>query len=429
MVGAALTSWILGESKPGSPERLGVEWAAVTDTLAHDRVQHARDHFAPVFAEIAAGARERDLDRVLPVDAVNALKRAGFGALLVPVEFGGWGLSWTELTAVLIDLVAADANLAQALRGHFVFAEDVVFQHRRGEDVTRWFARFVAGELVGNAWTETGSTSIDRVQTEVRDIDGRLLLTGRKYYTTGTIFAEWADVYARFGEDPVIALVDTRQPGVTVHDDWDGFGQRGTGTGTAEFVDARVEDLVPFTRRHPYQTALYQLSHLASLAGITRAVLEDVTAEVQQRERNFSHANASRVRDDPQVLARVGEIWAAAYTTEALALRVAEAIDAAAAVDPQDTDALEKASKRAELESSAAQVTASQLALDAATNLFDTLGASGTSTPKGLDRHWRNARTVASHNPRIFKAKVLGAFKVNGTPPPYAWGIGRTERS
>jgi hypothetical protein len=43
-------------------------------------------------------------------------------------------------------------------------------------------------------------------------------------------------------------------------------------------------------------------------------------------------------------------------------------------------------------------------------------------------RHWRNARTVASHNPRIFKAKVLGAFQVNGTPPPYAWGIGRTER-
>jgi len=41
----------------------------------------------------------------------------------------------------------------------------------------------------------------------------------------------------------------------------------------------------------------------------------------------------------------------------------------------------------------------------------------------------RNARTVASHNPRILKAKVLGAHQVNGTPPPYAWGIGRTERT
>lgn len=401
----------------------------MTGTIAQDRLQHAQAHFAPAFAEIAAGTRQRDLDRELPVAAVNLLKKAGFGALRVPTEFGGWGLDWTEVTALWIDLVAADANLAQALRGHFVFAEDVVFRHRRGEDVSRWFERFVAGEIAGNAWTEIGSTSIDRVQTEVTTVDGRQVVNGAKYYTTGTIFAEWADVYARVGEEPTIAIVATNQPGVVVLDDWDGFGQRGTGTGTAEFHDARVEDLVPFSQRHPYQTALYQLSHLASLAGITRAVLNDVTDEVQKRERNFSHANSSRVRDDPQVLGRIGEIWAAAYTTEALALRVAEAIDAAALVDPSDAEGLEKASERAEIESSAAQVTASQLTLDAASNLFDTLGASATSTPKGLDRHWRNARTVASHNPRIFKAKVLGAFQVNGTPPPYAWGIGRTERT
>ena len=400
----------------------------MTGTIVQDRLVAARAHFAPVFEEIAAGTRQRDLERVLPVDAVDALKKAGFGALRVPAEFGGWELSWPEVTALWIDLVAADANLAQALRGHFVFAEDVLFRHRRGEDVRRWFERFVAGEIAGNAWTEIGSTSIDRVQTEVTTVDGQQVVNGAKYYTTGTIFAEWADVYARVGDDPAIAIVATSQPGVVVLDDWDGFGQRGTGTGTAEFHDARVEDLVPFGQRHPYQTALYQLSHLASLAGITRAVLNDVTDEVRGRERNFSHANSSRVRDDPQVLARVGEIWAAAYTTEALALRVAETIEAASLLDPSDAEGLEKASEKAELESSAAQVTASQLAIDAASNLFDTLGASATSTPKGLDRHWRNARTVASHNPRILKAKVLGAFRVNGTPPPYAWGIGRTER-
>ena len=349
---------------------------------------------------------------------MNALKQAGFGAVRVPTEFGGWGLDWTEITALWIGLAAADANLAQALRGHFVFAEDVLFRHRRGEDVRHWFDRFTAGKIAGNAWTETGSTSIDGPQTEVTRVDGQLIINGRKFYSTGTIFAEWADVHAREGDQLVIALVDTRQPGVVVHDDWDGFGQRGTGTGTTEFHDARVDDLVPFSERHPHQTALYQLNHLASLAGITRAVLPDVTREVQQRDRNFSHANSSRMRDDPQVLARVGEIWAAAYTTEAVAVRVAEAIDAAANVAPGDDAGLQRTSERAEIESSAAQVTASQLAIEAASNLFDTFGASGTSTARGLDRHWRNARTVASHKPRIFKAKVLSAFAVNDTPPP-----------
>ena len=164
---------------------------------------------------------------------------------------------------------------------------------------------------------------------------------------------------------------------------------------------------------------------MATLAGITRAVLTDVTAEVQQRDRNYSHASAARVRDDAQVLGRVGDIWAAAYTTEAVALRLAEAIDAAAIADDA---ALPGAAERTELEAAAAQLTASQLAIDAASNLFDTLGASAASRARGLDRHWRNARTVASHNPRLFKAKVLGAHAVNGTPPPYAWGIGRTQR-
>ena len=68
-------------------------------------------------------------------------------------------------------------------------------------------------------------------------------LNGTKYYTTGTVFAEWADVYVRreLEDDFAIAIVDTREPGVTVSDDWDGFGQRGTGSGTATFIDVAVD--------------------------------------------------------------------------------------------------------------------------------------------------------------------------------------------
>lgn len=41
-----------------------------------------------------------------------------------------------------------------------------------------------------------------------------------------------------------------------------------------------------------------------------------------------------------------------------------------------------------------------------------------------LDRHWRNARTVATHNPLVYKAKVIGDWAINGTEPPYVWQIG-----
>ena len=51
----------------------------------------------------------------------------------------------------------------------------------------------------------------------------------------------------------------------------------------------------------------------------------------------------------------------------------------------------------------------------------------GAVVGHALDRHWRNARTVSSHNPVIYKARDIGDWKVNGTPPTGIWQIGRGE--
>ena len=144
--------------------------------------------------------------------------------------------------------------------------------------------------------------------------------------------------------------------------------------------------------------------------------------------RNFSHANAPRVRDDAQVLARVGEVAAAVYAAEAATLRVAASIQAVADAALGGADEVAALVEASEIESSTAQVVVSELVLRATSDIFDALGASATARPLVLDRHWRNARTVASHNPRILKARVVGAHAVNGTPPPYAWSIGGTRR-
>ena len=149
---------------------------------------------------------------------------------------------------------------------------------------------------------------------------------------------------------------------------------------------------------------------------------------MRKRERNYSHANTARVRDDPQVLARVGEIAAATYAAEAATMRVAAAVQEVSITAQKGREAIAEANEAVEVESAAAQVVVSDLVLKATSDLFDTLGASGTSRTRALDRHWRNARTVASHNPRLFKARVVGAHLVNGTPPPYVWAIGTTQR-
>jgi alkylation response protein AidB-like acyl-CoA dehydrogenase len=393
------------------------------------------EDWARLFNDIAAGAVQRELDGALPFEAVRRLKNWGFGALRVPRAYGGLGATWPELTALWIELAAADANLPQAFRGHFAFAEDRLWQHRRGHDQSVWFERFVDGEIAGNAWSEVGGTAIDTQETVLDpQVDG-YRLTGTKYYTTGSIFAEWADVYARRhrhgrDDDFAVAIVDTRVSGVTVSDDWNGFGQRGTGSGTTTFdhVPVPADHVLAFDQRFPYQTAVYQLNLLATLSGIARAALTDAVDEVRKRERNYSHANSARVRDDAQVLARVGEIAGATYAAESATLRVAGALQEVSITAQKGPEAIAVANEAVEIESAAAQVVVSELVLKATSDLFDTLGASGTSRTRALDRHWRNARTVASHNPRLFKARVVGAHLVNGTPPPYVWAIGTTQR-
>ena len=398
-------------------------------------LDQVRAELAPILDRIATGTLQRELDGELPFEPVRWLKEAGYGALRVPTEYGGRGLSIPELTQTWVELAAADANLPQAFRGHFALAEDRLWQHGRAADQRGWFARFVAGEIAGNAWSEVGGTAIDTQETVLDpQVDG-YRLTGTKYYTTGSIFAEWADVYARrhrHGQDDdfAMAVVDTRVSGVTVSDDWNGFGQRGTGSGTTTFdhVPVPADHVLAFDQRFPYQTAVYQLNLLATLSGIARAALTDAVDEVRKRERNYSHANTARVRDDPQVLARIGEIAGATYAAESATMRVAAAVQEVSITAQKGREAIAGANEAVEIESAAAQVVVSELVLKATSDLFDTLGASGTSRTRALDRHWRNARTVASHNPRLFKARVVGAHLVNGTPPPYVWAIGTTQR-
>ena len=386
------------------------------------------ERFRPIFARIAEGAIERERTRTLPFEPIKWLKEAGFGAVRVPVEFGGAGASLPQLFQLLIELAAADSNVTQALRGHFAFVEDRL-NAQAFSPQNAWFERFVAGELVGNAWTEVGDVKIGQVITRISRQGEQWVANGTKFYSTGSLFADWIDLYAQrddTGAD-VIAAVRVQQPGVRQSDDWDGFGQRTTGSGTSVFENAVVEDdhLIDFSTRFKYQTAFYQLTLLAVLVGSGQAAVREVAQQVRVRARVFSHGNAAAVRDDAQVQQVVGKASAQVYTAEAAALRAAAASQRAyVAHFAKDAQAEREANIAAELESAQAQVVIADLVLRATSDLFNALGASAARTSLQLDRHWRNARTAASHNPLIYKERIIGDWEINGTEPPYVWQIG-----
>lgn len=395
-----------------------------------------REHFAPVFASIAAGALERDLERRLPREEVRTLDRAGFGTLRVPAAHGGPGVSIEDFTRLLIDLAEADSNIAHLYRSHYGFVESLRFLPARLQEA--WYPRVLAGATVGNASTEKGGNALGTLNTVLTRSGEGWVLNGRKFYATGSIFSDYTRVSASLdGEDGRrFAVVSTDAPGVTLEDDWDGFGQKLTGTGTALFEDVIVPEDAVLDRtagsaEAVHEAAFFQLVLLAVLAGIARAARRDTVATIAARKRTFNTGLGLPFREDPLIQEATGRISAKAFAAEATVLHAARALDAGiqAVIDagadvPEFTGTLPGALYESEIAVEHAQVTVPELALGAAQDLFLTVGASATSTSKGLDRHWRNAQTVATHNPIAFRARALGDYQINGVLPEGLNAIG-----
>jgi alkylation response protein AidB-like acyl-CoA dehydrogenase len=206
-------------------------------------------------------------------------------------------------------------------------------------------------------------------------------------------------------------------------DDWDGSGQRLTGSGTTIFRNVRIDkqevifDAPNVGYGVAYSNTYAQLFLTAINAGILGAILRDATALVRRRARNFYYAPAERPADDPVLQQTVGQISSNAFAAQSVVVAAAEALDLASAAWNQNQPDSGPAAHAALL-SAQAKVVVDELAIRSGSLLFDVGGASATKKSDNLDRHWRNARTLASHNPGTTKSRSIGDYEINGTPLP-----------
>ncbi|MFM0739633.1 acyl-CoA dehydrogenase family protein [Paraburkholderia xenovorans] len=380
------------------------------------------ERYAPIFERIAEGSIEREQKRELAYDAVKWLKESGFTALRVPRAYGGGGITLPQFFRQLSRLGAADSNLPQSLRSHFGFIE------YRLEDTDealrrRWLERVVNGDTFGSAHSErTGSThnSVTLTHDAARNV---LRLNGEKYYSTGTLYADWISVAAHDDDTDINVVIPANAPGVARIDDWDGFGQRLTASGTTRFESVAVAQewivsryKASEPRRNSFLSAYFQTVHLATLAGIVQAIIRDSVAFTQGRTRTFGVAGQSSPRDNPLVQRVVGRLASLGYSTRSIVDSVAQALEAVhqkrerGVATTDDYIAVD-------IEAYQAQQIVIEQTLEAATLLFEVGGASATSETRRLDRHWRNARTIASHNPISQREASIGRYYLNGTPP------------
>ena len=368
-------------------------------------------------AELATGAAQRDRDgaAVVPVEALGRLDSSGLLAITVPVADGGPGLGPVTLAEVTRIIAAADPAIAQVPQAHYLLI-DVLVVHGGPEQRKRLFAEVLAGQRIGNALAERGGRHAQDLKTRISG--GRL--DGVKYYTTGALTSAWIAVSALDENGRlVLAFVPRDADGVRVDTDWNVLGQRATISGTATFTSVPVELALDYASAYevPQQLgARAQLVHAAIEAGIASGALADARAYLREKARPSTEAvraGAGRAVEDPHVLHRYGRLASRVRAAEALLESAARTL-AGIGLVPADADA----AARGSLAVAAAKAFASEVAVEAGSELFALCGTSSTAGKYDLDRHWRNARTHSVHDPVDWKYHHIAAYELSDVRPP-----------
>ena len=376
--------------------------------------------------DLAAAAREhaarRDQQRKLPWSLIEQFTRSGLGSISIPREFGGPQVSFVTLAEVFAIISAADPALGQIPQNQ-VGILNLISSTATPSQKEQLFSSVLQGWRIGNAGPERGSKNTLDLKARITADEDDLVISGQKFYSTGALFAHWIAVKALNDDGkPVMAFVRRGTPGLRVVDDWSGFGQRTTASGTVLLNSVRIDDeLVIDSWRlgevPNIQGSVSQLIQAAIDLGIAREAITDTISFVRERSRPWIDARVERNSDDPYVIADIGKLKIELHAAEALLRKAGRVLDevSAATIDAQ-------AAARASIAVAEAKVLSTELSLLASEKLFELAGSSATLARFNLDRHWRNARVHTLHDPVRWKYHAIGTYRLNGTlPARHSW--------
>lgn len=385
----------------------------------------------------SSGAVERDRDRILPVDEIVALSRSGLLALTVPRERGGADVAPSVVAEVTRILATADPNIAQIPHSHFVYLNLV---RLAGPEplAGRIFDDVLAGGRIANAQSERGGMTVVDISTRLTPAAGEVgvfSLNGEKFYATGSLFADTLAVLARLDDEvegypagEYVAFIAADARGVEIVDDWNGLGQRTTGSGTVQLrgVTVQADQLIARAGAVNAPTAYgayAQLLHVAIDIGIARGALDAAVDFVRTKSRPWFEADVDRAVDDELLVQRFGELAVDVITAEATFASAGAAVDAAvtrtgdqageATVSETDSPIA-----RASIAVAVAKVAADRVANSVTSALFEVSGTRSAAVDLGLDHFWRNARTHTLHDPVRWKYQHIGRYVLRGEAPP-----------
>ena len=381
-----------------------------------------------VARELAEGFRmdavRRDRERQLPHAEIERYSASGLGAITVPRGYGGLEASNETVVKVFALISEADPSLGQIPQSHFALIQNLKDSGSTTQK-QRWFGDVLAGQRIGNAGPERKARAAlltDATARLNRTAKG-LRVNGTRFYSTGALFAHWVPFRAIDDEDRAVQVWVRRDaPGLTVVDDWDGFGQRTTASGTVRLDEVAVaeDDVVQSWRFAAIPTLsgpFSQLLQCAIDAGIARGALAAALEIIRGRAGAGSASDIDPAGPVPgRLLEAIGELKVTVDGACAVVLETARRLDALAR-QPID----EARSAEASVAVAEAKILSTEAALRASEQLVALAAAAdvdaSTEATRDLDRYWRNARVHTLHDPVRWKALLVGNYLLNGVAP------------
>jgi alkylation response protein AidB-like acyl-CoA dehydrogenase len=170
--------------------------------IAHDLAAHFRQE-----------AALRDARRQLPFTEIEKYSASGLWALTVPKEYGGPAVSIATLAEITAIISEADSSIGQIPQNHYYMLE-VVRANGTAEQKQQIYELVLSGVRLGNALSEVGTKTVGQYNTRIYRKPDHFLVSGRKYYSTGALFAHYIPVVARDEtDDLLLAMSAPMRPG------------------------------------------------------------------------------------------------------------------------------------------------------------------------------------------------------------------------
>lgn len=364
----------------------------------------------------------RDQQRILPYEAIEHLSQKGLGGIRIPKRYGGAFVSNKTLAQVFRILSKADSNVGQIPQNQISLL-NLIDLMANEEQKKRVFGEILAGKRLANGGPERQSKDSKTIHTTLIQNGEVWVLNGEKFYSTGSIFADWLAIKALHPEGHVVlVLVDRFTNGIEIEDDWNGFGQRTTASGTIKLNQVHIDPALIFderllTQAPNYRGAYSQLMQVAIDVGIAEAAFTDLISAVK-KARPVIDANVEKASLEHFTIQETGKLQVLLDAAIALLDDAAEYLDE---LDSQ-FEVTDAQAARASILVAEAKVYANDAALTISEKLLELGGSRASLSQHNLDQHWRNARVHTLHDPVRWKIHAIGNYYLNGVfPARHAW--------